>query len=275
MTATRPQLCTFESRRASEMRSLIERMQATAFVAPSMQEVPVAENVAAVDAIRRVLAGDVAALILLTGVGTEAMLQVAQTVDLEDRLLQKMAELPLLIRGPKPAAVLSRLQLKYTVKAPEPNTWRELLTAIEASEVALAGTTVAVQEYGVANPEFYAALQSQGATVLPIPVYRWALPDDTRPLQQAIERTIAGEFDALLFTSAQQVRHVLQVAAQQGQQDAWLEATGGCLVASIGPTCTEALVSAGLTPGVEASPPKMGPLVRATLASLGTTDADG
>ena len=208
------------------------------------------------------------ALILLTGVGTEAMLNVAATKDLRDALLNVMSEIPILIRGPKPAAVLSKLGLKYAVKAPEPNTWRELIAAIEDAEIKLAEQLVAVQEYGVENPELYNALTERGATVLPVPVYRWALPDDTAPLKNAIEKTIAGEFRALLFTSAQQVRHVLQVAEEDNQRSEWLAAANSTVVASIGPTCTEALDSVGLEVTLEASPPKMGPLVREVMTHL-------
>lgn len=262
---TTPVLCTFESRRAEEMRSLIERLGGSAVVAPSMQELPVEENTVALKAIKTVIAGDVSHIILLTGVGTDAMLNVADTQQLRQPLLDAMARIPLLVRGPKPAAVLSKLGLRYTIKAPEPNTWRDLLAAMDQAEISIAGQTVAVQEYGVANPELYAALRELGATVLPIPVYCWALPDDTKPLQQAVTATIAGEFDALLFTSAQQVRHVLMVAEQMQQRDAWLQATSNVVVASIGPTCSQTLRQEGLPVHVEASPPKMGPLVRSTL----------
>lgn len=268
MTVSKPTVCTFESRRSEEMRSLIERFGGIAVVAPSMQEVPVAQNVIAIDAIKDLISGKASSLILLTGVGTDAMLDVAESVDLKDQLLDIMAKVPLLIRGPKPAAVLNKLGLKYTVKAPEPNTWRELLQAIDDANIELNNQTVAVQEYGIANPEFYEGLQQRGATVLPIPVYRWALPDDIAPLQRAIQKNIAGELDALLFTSAQQVRHVLQVAEEAQVRDEWLAAANKVLVASIGPTCTETLVEEGLTVGFEASPPKMGPLVRETIEQL-------
>lgn len=262
---TNPVLCTFESRRSEEMRSLIERLGGSAVVAPSMQELPVEENRVALDAIREVVAGNVSHMILLTGVGTEAMLNVADTQQLRQPLLDAMATIPLLVRGPKPAAVLSKLGLKYTVKAPEPNTWRDLLTAMGRADININGQTVAVQEYGVANPELYAALRELGAAVLPIPVYCWALPDDIQPLQQAVTATIAGQLDALLFTSAQQLRHVLMVAEQMQQRDQWLHAAAKVVIASIGPTCSETIREEGLPVHVEASPPKMGPLVRSAV----------
>ena len=253
------------------MRSLIERFGGHAMIAPSLQEVPIEENAIALDAVRKVISGAVSHMVLLTGVGTEAMLKVAASQDLEKGLLQSMGRIPLLVRGPKPAAVLSRHGLKFTVKAPEPNTWRELLTAIDQVNIELNDKNVAVQEYGVPNPELCDGLKLRGATILPIPVYRWALPDDVTPLRQAIRQTIDGEIDASLFTSAQQVRHVLQIAEQMGHRDEWLSSANKTVVGSIGPTCSQTLREEGLTVSVEASPPKMGPLVRVVMRHI--TDA--
>ncbi|MEO2029660.1 MAG: uroporphyrinogen-III synthase [Fuerstiella sp.] len=250
------------------MRSLIERFDGHAMVAPSMQEVPIEENARALDAIQKVTSGAVSHMVLLTGVGTEAMLNVAASQDLKEGLLQSMGRMPLLVRGPKPAAVLSRYGLKFTVKAPEPNTWRELLTAIDQAKIELNDQNVAVQEYGIPNPELCNGLESRGATILPIPVYRWALPDDVEPLRQAIRQTIDGEINALLFTSAQQVRHVLQIAEQMGHRDEWLSFANRAVVGSIGPTCTQTLREEGLAVSVEASPPKMGPLVRVVMQHI-------
>jgi len=268
MTDQPPVICAFESRRSEEMRSLIERFGGIPLVAPSMQEVPIAENSDALNAIRKILTGYVNHLVLLTGVGTEAMLDVADTQQLRPRLIEAMQSMPILVRGPKPAAVLSRLGLKYAVKAPAPNTWQDLLNAVDDVGIRLKNQTVAVQEYGIPNPELYEALQSRGANVLPIPVYRWALPDDIGPLQQAVQKTIAGELDALLFTSAQQIRHVLQVAEQMEVADDWRQAVSNLVIGSIGPTCSDTLRELQLPVTVEASPPKMGPLVRAVAGHL-------
>lgn len=264
----RPQLCSFESRRASEMQALIERHGADAFVAPSMQEVPIAENPEALAAIQQIIDGHVSSMILLTGVGTEAMLNVADSAGLRQQLRNAMKQMSLLVRGPKPGAALKRMDLNPTVKAPEPNTWRELVAAIDSAGIKLDGQAVAVQEYGITNPELNEALRQRGASPLSVPVYRWAMPDDVKPLQQAVRRTISRDFDALLFTSAQQVRHLLEIAARDGIRDEFLNATEQTCVASIGPTCSAALNDAGLSVTTEASPPKMGPLVRATVEHL-------
>lgn len=265
----RPLICSFESRRAEEMCSLIERQGGQAVSAPSMREIPIEHNPAAIEVIQNLIADRFPAVILLTGVGTEALFEVARTQNLYDQLLEALRRTTLIIRGPKPAAVLSKVGLKYAVRAPEPNTWRELLGAIDQSDVKLDGKDVVVQEYGLPNARFYAELASRGARVTPCPVYRWALPEDTGPLKAALQRTADGQLDAVLFTSANQVNSVLSVAADMGLVEAFRAAfSARTALISIGPTCTEALMDNGFPVHAEASPPKMGQLARVAMETV-------
>ena len=262
-------VCTFESRRAEEMCSLISRQGCQPLSAPSMREIPIEHNPEAIEIIQGFLAGKFDAIVLLTGVGAEALFDVARSQGLYDQLIEVLAQTPIIIRGPKPAAVLSKVGLKYLVRAPEPNTWRELLTAIDAAKFELTGKQIVVQEYGLPNTRLYTELQNRGATVTPCPVYRWALPENTEPLESAIRQTAEGKVDAVLFTSANQVSSVLTVAERIGVLEQFRSATSGrTLVISIGPTCSEALIDNGFTVHAEASPPKMGQLARAAFEAL-------
>ena len=263
-----PIVCSFESRRADEMRQLIERHGGQAVVAPSMREVPLEDNQEALRVIRHLAGGEVDCLILLTGVGTTAMLDLARSASLERQLLKRMSELSLIVRGPKPAAVLHRFGLSPAACAESPNTWRELVSAIDHADLCWKGQIVAVQEYGVSSPELTAALHDRGAVVLRMPVYRWALPEDLLPLQTAIRASVDGQTSITLFTSAQQIRHVLFVAGEMGARKSWLRSVP--YVASVGPTCSEALCQSGLTVWFEAEPPKMGSLVRGALEQYNT-----
>ena len=96
-----------------------------------MREIPIEHNPEAIEIIQGFLSQKYDAIILLTGVGTEALFDVARSQGLYDQLIEVLTQTPIIIRGPKPAAVLSKVGLRYVVRAPEPNTWRELLTAID------------------------------------------------------------------------------------------------------------------------------------------------
>jgi uroporphyrinogen-III synthase len=57
----------------------------------------------------------------------------------------------------------------------------------------------------------------------------------------------------------------LEVAESAGLKEAWLRAAQLCAVASIGPTASDALRDADLPVDVEASPTRMGQLVRGAI----------
>jgi len=252
----------FESRRAAEMAELIRRHGGEPIVAPSMREVPLTENPAARDFLARLEAGTIDVTILLTGVGTRTLVAALSTVCTRERFASLLSRTTIIARGPKPVAALREMGLTSAFTAPEPNTWRELLTVLDAG-VPLRGRRVAVQEYGVVNPDLVAALESRGADVLRVPVYRWALPEDTAPLRAAIDRTAGGHTDVALFTSATQVDHVIAVAQEMRLHPALLAAAQRCVVASIGPVASDSLRAHGLPVDLEPEHPKMGHLVAA------------
>jgi len=177
------------------------------------------------------------------------------------RLAAALARATLVVRGNKPAAALRDLGLQPGLLVPEPNTWREVLTTLDA-RLPVAGKRIAVLEYGVPNQELIAALLGRGADVLRVPVYRWALPDDVGPLRAALQQLCAGQVDVALFTSATQVYHLLEYAATEKQSEPLRAALVRVLIASIGPICSEALRQHGLIPDLESEHGKMGPLVR-------------
>ena len=170
----------FESRRAGEMAVLIRNQKGEPIVAPSMREVPIEENQAAFTFAEGLFAGRFDMVILLTGVGTRYLDKVLATKYPPDAFAGKLRETTVIARGPKPMAVLREWNVPATM-APEPNTWRELLTIIES----VPARRVAVQEYGKTNPDLTAGLIAQGREVTTVPVYQWALPLDTEPLRQA------------------------------------------------------------------------------------------
>ena len=250
----------FESRRAEAMRTLIRRHGGQALVAPSMREIPLQDQQEAFQFAQRLFAHTIDVLILLTGVGTRTLIEILESRYPKPKIVEALSNLTLVARGPKPIIALGAVGLKPTLTVPEPNTWRDLLATLDA-KLKLKGLCVAVQEYGVSNVELLDGLSSRGVEVIRVGVYRWALPEDIEPLRQAIQAVCHGQADVLLFTSAQQIEHVLQVARSIGVESNFQKATSQCVVASIGPICSEALGQHGLAADVEPTHPHMGPLL--------------
>ena len=247
-----------ESRRAVEMEELIRKQGGEPFVAPSMREVPLAENEDAFRFAGRLFAGEFDMAILLTGVGTRQLNRLLAGRHGEAAFAEALRRITVVARGPKPTAALREIGVAPTIVAPEPNTWRELLAATEGRPE----RSIAVQEYGRPNPELLNGLRARGAEVVPVRVYQWDLPEDTAPLREAARRLAAGQFDVALFTTAVQIAHLARAAREQAIEEAALRGLRSCMIASIGPTTTEALEEFGLHPQFEPSHPKMGFLVK-------------
>ncbi|HJZ65469.1 MAG TPA: uroporphyrinogen-III synthase [Candidatus Acidoferrum sp.] len=253
---------TFESRRSTEIAKLIEANGGVPISAPAMREVPLVENQEALRFGRDLIAGSVDVVVFLTGVGARALLDIVSSEQSTESFLEALRKVRVAARGPKPTAVLREWKVPVDVIAPEPNTWRELLRSLEDLPGGLHARRVAVQEYGVSNPEFLAALRERGAIVSQIPVYQWALPEDTARLRQAVQAIIEGTVDVVLFTTGVQVSHLFQLATDRAEKEKLKEGLRRKMVASIGPSTSEALESFGISADLEPSHPKMGFLVK-------------
>ena len=253
----------FESRRSEEMAKLIRSQEGEPIQTPSMQEIPLTEQREALEFGETLTSGACDVLILLTGVGTRMLVDALTTRRPREIVLEALGKTALVCRGPKPVGVLKKMGLRPTITVGEPNTWRDLLQALD-DDLPVSGKRVAVQEYGARNQELLDGLRERGAAVTPVPVYGWALPDDITPLENTIERIVAGDIDAAVFTSATQADHLFQVAERHGQSEELRKAfRSRVLVASIGPMTGEALVRLGIEADIVPEHPKMGHLVMA------------
>jgi uroporphyrinogen-III synthase len=255
-----------ESRRAPEMAKLIANNGGEALVAPSMREVPLESNTEGLAFARTLFDGGFDMVIFLTGVGTRTLARVVETLYPLDQFVAALRKIAVVARGPKPVAVLKEMGVPVALAAPEPNTWRELLLALDerTDSLPLKGRRVAVQEYGTSNPGLLTGLSERGARVTSVPVYEWDLPEDLGPLRAAVTAIARDEIDVVLFTTAMQVNHLLHVAGEMNQEEAVRRAFSRMLIASIGPVTSERLRDYGFTADIEPTHPKMGYLVTET-----------
>jgi uroporphyrinogen-III synthase len=253
-------VASFEARMAGPMADLIRKQGGAVVEAPALREVPIGDNPQAIAFADRLIAGEFDLVLFLTGVGTRYLTREIETKYPREQWVEALRRAKVAIRGPKPVAPLREIGARIDLQAPEPNTWRDLLNALDTN-LPVTGLRVAVQEYGQPNPELINGLEARGATVTTVPVYNWALPHDLGPLLHAIEEIINGRIGAVVFTSAQQVVHLLQVAKSEGKEAQLREALNKkVIVASVGPTTTETLKANDLPVDIEPEHPKMGHL---------------
>jgi uroporphyrinogen-III synthase len=266
-TLTGKRIVLVEGRMPEELADLVRRHGGEPINVPALRErtIECTEDVAAF--ITLLGQGALQVVIFSTGVGVNTLFRTAEQLGRRAELLQGLAAVTTVCRGPKPVAALKRQGGVVTVQVEAPYTTTELLAALAGVEVT--GRGVALLHYGERNVVLAEALQAQGARLHELCLYEWLLPEDVGPLQQLVRELVAGRLDAIAFTSQVQVRHLWQVAATLGLAEALTTAlTTHCLVAAVGPTCAAALTAVGVQPHVMPSHPKMGPMVSALAAAL-------
>jgi uroporphyrinogen-III synthase len=257
-----------ESRLGRQLADLVEKRGGRAMLAPALAEVPDIDPARIARLVADMEARPPRAAIFQTGVGTQALFAAADSLALTPRLLGLLSKSVVLARGPKPTGVLRSRAVRIDRSAAEPYTTAQVLEAL--ADLPLRGERVLVQRYGERNVELERALQEKGAEVIEIPTYRWALPEDTAPLAALIAALDRGEVDVAVFTSASQAHNLFALAERLGKRGPLAANLNRALVASIGPVCSAALVGHGVKVALEASPPKLGPLVSALEKALTT-----
>jgi uroporphyrinogen-III synthase len=250
---------TLESRRPDLVQNLIAEQGGECFNAPSVRERPFDANPQAVQFAQDLIVGRYDMVIFTTGAGTQYLIDVLGANGIVEPFLQALKKVQIVARGPKPVAALSELGVKVSVSVPESYTWREVLDATAS----LKCSSVAVQEYGVPNPELVHSLRQRGLTVTPIAIYRWDLPEDSGPLEEAVRRICDRWCHAVIFLSSVQFTNLLRIAERAAVRDAILVSLQrDTVVVSIGPVMSDTLIREGIRPDFEPKHPKLAACIR-------------
>jgi uroporphyrinogen-III synthase len=251
-----------EARMPDEMAGLIRRHGGIPLAAPVLQEHYLEDSPEVQRAITDVCDGNVDVAIFLTGVGTQAMMKIADSMGVQERFVAALCDIAVVARSPKPARVLRRHKIPIDIMPPEPYTSIDLTAAM--GDLPLDRKRVVVQRYGGPDSALPTFLREQGADYRELVLYDWGLPDDHAPVLGMMDEMASGNVDALAFTSRPQVPNLLTIAADAGREEELRGILAGALaVASVGPVCTRKLQECGIAVDVEPEHPHMGNLVLA------------
>lgn len=204
-------------------------------------------------------------MIFLTGEGLRRLLSCLRehAPDREAEFTKNLAATRKIVRGPKPNKALKEIGLSAEITASAPTTDGVIDTLKSLGD--LKGRTVGVQLYGTFdNPPLMEYLAEAGAIAKPVYPYVYADEAESTAVEALIEKIIAGELDAITFTSQPQIRRLLTLAKKMGLHDELVAALNNSTVAAVGPIMAAALIERGVDVHVEPTGSFfMKPLVRA------------
>lgn len=251
-------------RRAEEQVALLERRGASVIVGAAVRTLPLVDDQALWSAIEAVIADPPDVVVLLTGIGTRGMVGAAEGMGVDVELLDAFEHGHVIARGPKAAGAAATAGIDVGWQTPGERSV-EILERLRAQ--AGRGARIAVQRDGNHRALLADALAELGGDVVDIPVYRWELPDDTRPAQRVVDMALGGEVDAVTFTSSPALVHLLDLAGDGDRRAGLLHAFAtDVLPVCVGPVCAETAERAGITRVVMPRRARLGSMVQALVS---------
>ena len=191
---------------------------------------------------RELAAGSFDDLILLTGEGLRRILACIDHNDsaLKESFVAALTRLRKITRGPKPARALRELGMKPDIAAERPTT-EGVIASLQSFD--LKGRRFGVQLYGTEpNRPLVDFLETAGAKVSTVAPYIYADAADNEAILTLLKRILAGEVDAIAFTSTPQVERLFAVAPAESITAALAKT----VVAAVGPVVADTLLRHGI-----------------------------
>jgi uroporphyrinogen-III synthase len=212
--------------------------------------------------------GGVDDAVFMTGMGAARLLDHAESAGVLDDVVARLRAARVVVRGSKALPVLRRHGVQVDM-APQPATTDGVLAALRDS---LRGRRAVLQLAAPEPSPLADGMRAAGADVVAVCIYRYppdAVDHAADPLLDAI---LAGEVDAVTFTSAPSVDGMVAAAARQGRWDAVRAALESLVVVAVGPVTADALDGNGVTVHVQPTEPRTGPMMRALAEHLAARD---
>jgi uroporphyrinogen-III synthase len=256
-----------ERRHRDELATLVYQLGGEPVLAPAMDEVACHDDFNAF--MDGLINRRFSLAIFLSGAGVATLLGEAERRRRLPDALAVLRQLSIACRGAKPQAALIHHGLKTQITTARPHTTRELLRALQCTDVN--GRGVLLVHHGERNVAVAESLRQRGARLSEICPYECGLPEDLEPMTRVIRDVVAHRLDAILFTNRVQCRHLLHVAADMNlAQGLALGLNRDVVVGAVGAVCARGLTEMGVIADVIPASASMPALINAMAAYFDT-----
>ncbi|WP_298785782.1 uroporphyrinogen-III synthase [uncultured Marinococcus sp.] len=245
------------SRKTEEMEELIRRqggeplnypLQGTSFLNEEQLRAPM----------RAYLEQPVDWSIFMTGMGLNAMLDIAEEEGIREAFVQKIQQTKVAARGYKTANVLKSLECEIAARDDD-GTTEGMIRALEGHD--FRQKRVMVQLHGIENPRLRRYLEEHGAKVYDILPYQHTPPEEA-VAAECLETILNAGSDAICFTTAIQVHALFQYAGKDGRTEELQEALRHQVMpTAVGKVTAEALRERGIGDYVVPDNERMGAMI--------------
>ncbi len=245
---------------------MLERRGASVLHGPAIRTHPVTVDGPLADALDDLIARPPQVTVLSTGIGVRGVVEAAEVLGRAEALVGALAGSRVFARGPKAHGAAVTVGLPVLWSTPS-GVSSEILA--ELGRTGIAGVRIALQLDGARSQPLADALVGLGADVVPIPVYRWSLPDDPGPAVRLAQAVADRRVDAVTFTARPQIESLCEMAETERLLEPLRRGfAGGVVAACVGPVCAQAAADAGFGEPVVPVRPRLGSMVVSVAETL-------
>ncbi|MBO2944711.1 uroporphyrinogen-III synthase [Paenibacillus sp. F411] len=244
-------------RKATDMAKLVENMGGTPLIRPAQGTVFLDD-----EALRASITDWVEHppdwSLFTTGIGFEAIMDMAEQMGVQEKLLQILQTTRIAARGYKTVNALKKRGLKPLVRDDDGST-AGLIRAFEGYDIQ--GKRVTLQLHGESAPQLVAWLQEKETQTVQILPYKH-IPPEEEELGLLLSEIIRHQVDAVAFTSAPQFRFLAEYARRKESWEPLAAALcGPVIVCAVGKVTAQGLIEEGIEPQVVPEEERMGSML--------------
>ncbi|OME78292.1 uroporphyrinogen-III synthase [Paenibacillus sp. FSL A5-0031] len=246
------------SRKTDEMCMVIEKQGGVPIVR-SLQGLTMFDEALLEEPLRNFAEQGADWVILTTGMGSDQIVNTADSIGIKQAVLGRLAEAKIATRGYKTSAFLKRSDLKAIVSTDD-GTMDGLIENLEAFD--FEGQRVWIQLHGEPAPKLVHFLENKGASQIEAVLPYKHVPPDAATVELLLSELSAGTVDTVCFTTAVQVHYLFKHAIESGRKELLLNIFNQHIVAAaVGKVTAAALKEYGVERIIVPELERMGALV--------------
>lgn len=246
------------SRKTDEMCMVIEKQGGVPIVR-SLQGLTMFDEALLEEPLRNFAEQGADWVILTTGMGSDQIVNTADSIGIKQAVLGRLAEAKIATRGYKTSAFLKRSDLKAIVSTDD-GTMDGLIENLEAFD--FEGQRVWIQLHGEPAPKLVRFLENKGASQVEAVLPYKHVPPDAATVELLLSELSAGTVDTVCFTTAVQVHYLFKHAIESGRKESLLNIFNQHIVAAaVGKVTAAALKEYGVERIIVPELERMGALV--------------
>lgn len=244
-------------RKSEEMKTLVEKMGGVALLRPAQGTVFL-DDAELRAGIESWLSSPPDWTLLTTGMGLDALYQMAEEMGVAGQLHELLAASQIAARGYKTVNALKKRGLTPVVRDDDGST-EGLIRSF--APYSLKGKKVLLQLHGDPAPRLVDWLQEQGAHVRQLLPYKH-VPPETKDLEDLVNDIVQRRVHAVAFTSGPQIRFLAEYVRGRGAMDEVLAAFQSDIIAvSVGKVTAQAMLEEGIERIVMPTEERMGSMM--------------